>query len=230
MLRTLFSNRVSRLVLVLVLLLACVLTVSACGGTSTGEESKGAVGASPAASSSGGGSSSPSVSASEEALVPPPPVSERYPHDKPEYPQEGYVHSQEGAIKVAQYFTELIGYSYSTLDTRPLEKLCDKKTAQNCLELIESVTKTVEDRSWYKNVDTLDYSFKGAYLPKEDIPGEISFRFIVKGKTYEFYSGIRKGPLKNITDPDQEVVVNLSWKNNSWIVADGLFVFLKEKK
>lgn len=229
MLRTLFSNRVSRLVLVLVLLLACVLTVSACGGTSTGEESKGAVGASPAASSSGGGSSSPSVSASEEALVPPPPVSERYPHDKPEYPQEGYVHSQEGAIKVAQYFTELIGYSYSTLDTRPLEKLCDKKTAQNCLELIESVEESHKDHSWYVNVDTTDYSVKGAYLPKENTPGEIAFRFIVKGSTYKFYNGKPGAVEEDVSDPDQEVVVNLTWKNNNWIVTDGTFMFLEEK-
>ncbi|MDT3767765.1 DUF6318 family protein [Gleimia hominis] len=230
MLRTLFGNRVSRLVLVLVFLLVCVLTVSACGGKSSGEESKGAVGASPVASPSGGGSSSPSVSASEEAVVPPPPVSQRYPHDRPEYPQEGYVHSQEGAIKVAQYFTELIGYSYSTLDTRPLEKLCDKKTAERCRKLIDLALSQKDSHAWIKGMNTTNTQFRAAGPPDNGMPGEISVVHTAEGVKFTYFDKNDGPQIKEKEYPLLTVGVNLKWSKNHWKVVDGEYLIGESEK
>ncbi|MDT3767026.1 DUF6318 family protein [Gleimia hominis] len=235
-----------RQALTVVPLLACSMTLAACSSDkntaveSPQEENKGhlkdfaktteensfaqqADGTDPNQSGSGAPNGAPG---SYDELVEPPPVEERYPYGKPKYPTEGRTHSREGALAVAKYYTELIGYSFSTLDTKPLEELCDRETARQCRGIINLILDKKKHGAWMFRVDTRKNEVSRVEKPETGMPGEILVLHTVKDVRYASYD-MRNGPNIEIKVHDSLIAsAYLEWKDNRWVLADGRYLTL----
>ncbi|MDT3767025.1 DUF6318 family protein [Gleimia hominis] len=204
--RNTVNNRKSQLAILSAILLACTPALSACSHTSANELEQKAGG---------------------EASSPPP--AERYPQEKPEYPEEGREHTERGAFKVAAYFTELIGYSYSTYDTKPLEQLCSEETAKECKKIITNIDQAREKGEWYKNFDTSNTSMGITHAPEKGEIGDLVITLSPDKVKYEFHTPEQKDGKQVIKSPRINNECNLSWKTDHWVVADCKTTFVNDK-